>query len=242
MSVPEKLPGKKPVDEPKSSKSPSKYAVLVLYRVVARLRKLLRRVSQIMATEMDGSLSMMGYSSLLASYLLGRLKTKSSVATALRSWYSMISDFRMFLRMWGTVATLEWAVDTIADPGSDDPLIKGCTYIQAVSGILYQVLEDVAYLSSKKVIPLSAAHEGKIWVVSCYFWALHVQLELIKLVRQKLAGEKGLVKQFFVNLAWLPLTVHWSTERGFLDDGGVGLFGVCASVPSHLPAWFALLQ
>ncbi|ANB13012.1 conserved fungal protein [Sugiyamaella lignohabitans] len=221
---------------PSKKKTPSAAAACSLYSILIKLRTFLRKLSAIAANHMDPTLSTIGYSSLLLSAIVKATPTRS-LSSNFRSLYSMISDFRMFLRLWGTLSVAEWTVDTLADPGSDDPLIKFCTYIQAIAGTLYQLLEDLAYLSSKKVISLSAPTEGKIWIVSCYFWALHVQLELIKIFRRKWQGEKNLLTSFIVNLAWLPLTVHWSTESGFLQDHHVGFFGTLASAPRVIPHW-----
>jgi hypothetical protein len=116
-------------------------------------------------------------------------------------------------------------------------VIRWATYIQGVAGALYQLQEDLAYLAMKGVLPISDKMQGKLWIWSCICWAIHVQLELIVVLRRRFAGEKDLLLPAFVNMAWLPLTIHWSLENGALTPIQVGLLGALASIPGALPHW-----
>lgn len=193
----------------------------------------LRHLAKGMASIRDPTLASIGYSSLFVSSLTNSPK--------LKNLYSMISDFRMFTRMWDTAGLMEWGIDTVdnAHKSSSDFLDESLVKLEAYSAVLYQVLENIAYLSSKGVIKISSKLETKIWIYSCVMWALYVQIELIRLVRQALAskGTKIPYKQLFVNLAWLPLTLHWSTTTGFLSSGAVGILGAAASLPGAITAW-----
>lgn len=196
----------------------------------------LRHLAKGMASIQDPSLAGIGYSSLFLSSVTG--------STKLKSLYSMISDFRMFCRVWGTAGLAEWAIDTADDAKAsahckfDQVIIK----LEAYSSLIYQILEDIAYLSSKGVIKISPKLEGKIWIVSCVFWALYVQLELVRLAKVVITSRGKTIpwKELFVNSAWLPLTVHWSMERGFLGDRGIGFFGAAASLPNAIGRWKSL--
>lgn len=198
----------------------------------------LSKLNAKLTSAMDPTLSELGYSSLLVSHVLKSVRPKSTSAAKLKSLYSMISDFRMFLRVYGTPQTLEWALTELSSHKNEEFIPRWIAYLQAVSILLYQILEDIAYLSMKKVILLKPSTEAKIWIVSCLFWALYVQLDIIRLVRDKLQGKKGLLKPFMVNMFWLPLTVHWSTTSGFLHDGQVGFLGAAATLPSVYSKYF----
>jgi hypothetical protein len=45
--------------------------------------------------------------------------------------------------------------------------------------------------------------------------------------------------QIYVNMAWAPLTVHWSMEKGFAGEGQVALLGIVAGVFGLKEAWQA---
>lgn len=197
----------------------------------------LAKLNAKLTAHMDPTLSEIGYSSLLVSYLVKSARPNSSSAPKLRALYSMISDFRMFLRVYGTPQLLEWTLSELQSHKHEPFVARWIAYLEAVSSLLYQILEDIAYLSSKKVIHLSSATETKLWVVSCYFWAAYVQLEIIRLIRDKLQGKKNLLKPFMVNMFWLPLTVHWSSPTGVLHDGQVGFLGAAATLPGVVASW-----
>lgn len=197
----------------------------------------LRLLAKGMASIQDPSLAGIGYSSLLLSSLTG--------STKLKSLYSMISDFRMFCRVWGTAGLAEWAFDTAkgAESSTHGKFDQFIVKVEAYSSLIYQILEDVAYLSSKGVIKISPKLEGKIWILSCVFWALYVQLELIRLAKVIITSKGKIIpwKEVFVNSAWLPLTIHWSMEKGFLGDRGIGFFGAAASLPNAIGQWKSLI-
>lgn len=48
-----------------------------------------------------------------------------------------------------------------------------------------------------------------------------------------------LLTQFWVNVGYLPLTVHWSVEGGLLTEGWVGFFGTIAAFASTRMQWKA---
>lgn len=46
-------------------------------------------------------------------------------------------------------------------------------------------------------------------------------------------------REFYINLAWTPLTVHWSMENGFLSEAQIALLGVIAGGVRLREAWNA---
>ncbi|PCH42056.1 hypothetical protein WOLCODRAFT_137663 [Wolfiporia cocos MD-104 SS10] len=102
-----------------------------------------------------------------------------------------------------------------------------------------------------------------IW--SCRFWALYVLLQFAHLREDRIllkAKEKALSKskavtaqaekaelrarwdalwsEVVVNLGYLPLTIHWSLEKGlFTNEIWVGIFGLIAGIASWRSGWKA---
>jgi Peroxisomal biogenesis factor 11 (PEX11) len=221
---------------------------IALYRLLHLQRSKIKEASEIMSSSTYATLSSIGYGSLFLSYLASRLAAASiptlsidlaKLSAQLKSLSSLISDWRTFYRVWGTMGTIEWAIGLFENPDKDI-IIRYCDYTQAVAGVLYQVLEDLAYLASKKVIRLSGAAQTKLWVVSCYFWATHVFVEFAKLARSPRTDNWE--RRLMVNLVWLPLTIHWSTESGFLNDGQVGFLGSVAYLPTTVNNWRAFFK
>ncbi len=80
---------------------------------------------------------------------------------------------------------------------------------------------------------------------------LHVGLDFVRLWREaRLRSVKGKDKEgdervwkakwrreMVVNLAYAPLTLHWSLENGFADDFWVGLLGSVAGVAGFRDLW-----
>ncbi|GLB40261.1 putative peroxisomal biogenesis factor 11 (PEX11) [Lyophyllum shimeji] len=119
------------------------------------------------------------------------------------------------------------------------------------------------FSSSAKPIRLNANVLG-MW--SCRFWALYVLLQfahlredrkLLRLRERNLRKAKGVgltpaekqeLKQrrdafwseVITNLGYLPLTIHWSLERGIIkNDVWVGVFGLIAGIASFRSGWKA---
>lgn len=180
--------------------------------------------------------------------LLQRFAGKATaVAGPARSLSNLISDIRIFNRLWGLVPLSVWAVETWAQP-PQDPVLRGIAYTQVAANLAYQPLENIAYLAMHNIIPASVVSERAqtlLWIYSCYLWALHVVLDLGRLYRESQLQKTGeLPKNDFswyqylaINLSYLPLTVHWSLEKGCLNDVTVGALGTTAALASIYPKW-----
>ncbi|EKG16537.1 hypothetical protein MPH_06313 [Macrophomina phaseolina MS6] len=166
----------------------------------------------------------------------------------------LISDFRIFVRMWGLLDLYLWGRDTYANPPKD-AVVKSITWLQVVVNVLFQYMENVAYLASKGILnsdgwsgEAGAKRQTWWWVWSSRFWAAHVGLEFARLGYEwrrdsKQAAAEGEEKeeklerrkkyetwwrQAISNAGWAPLTIHWSLEEGCLSDPLVGFFGMVA--------------
>lgn len=143
-------------------------------------------------------------------------------------------------------------------------MVRRVAYSQVTLNIFYQYLENGAYLSSKGVMGWSPESQNKAWVWSSRFWMAHVILDFGRLYREwmlrkqrgteeerRTDGPKGDVitekgeeewrtgwtKEIVVNMAYAPLTVHWSLEKGLVGDFWVGLLGSVAGVAGLGALW-----
>lgn len=208
-------------------------------------------------------------------------KLLSQVATGTKALAAVIGDFRIFVRMWGLAGLYMWARGLWHAPlgkeaGAKEMVVRRITWAQIVSLVLFQVLENGAYLASKGVLTSDAwsgeagkRKEGAWWVWSSRFWAAHVALELVRvgvlryygdgepasptekdivgdgekegklLMEQKTRERRVWWRDAVSNVAYMPMTLHWSVEeeRGFLSDWGVGLLGAIAGGSLLLDAW-----
>ncbi|KAK9324300.1 hypothetical protein V1517DRAFT_351459 [Lipomyces orientalis] len=177
-----------------------------------------------------------------------------SVAVRMRALSSLISDVRIFHRLWGLIGLLRWAIATMQAP-PNDAVLKAVAFTQVVTNIIYQPLENIAYLASHEIIPFSKAKINRLWVVSSRLWAAHVILEFVRLARVKYLAKKDVSeqsgekatdgktadtlwrRQLIVNAAYFPLTIHWSLETGLLTDLAVGALGTIAGGARLIPLW-----
>ncbi|KAK9453659.1 hypothetical protein V1511DRAFT_504131 [Dipodascopsis uninucleata] len=184
--------------------------------------------------------------SLLSSTLPMREK-KSTLPTRLKTLSSKISDVRTFNRLWGLIAMLRWAIDTLERSPSDS-ILRLIAYSQVIVNTLYQVIENAAYLGSLNIVPISKRSIDRFWLISSRLFAAHVILEYIRLIRVRQVSAKELLmdksakelwwRQLIVNTAYFPLTIHWSS-KGFLSDTVVGLLGTIAGGVRVVPLWQA---
>ncbi|KAL3423203.1 peroxin 11C [Phlyctema vagabunda] len=182
-------------------------------------------------------------------------------ATRLRKLSALISDYRIFTRSWGLIAIYKWGYGAWHAEGGD-PIVRSLVYAQVLVNVLFQYLENMAYLSSKGIVGWDTNKQNWAWIWSSRFWAAHVGLDLVKLgyewnVRQQSKkaaaaseGEKSAIvrqdeqtwtanwrREMVVNLAFAPLTVHWGLEQGLISDFWVGALGSVAGVTGLREVW-----
>lgn len=139
-----------------------------------------------------------------------------------------------------------------------DLFIRRIVYAQVLSILIYQYLENGAYLASKGVLNWGKESQNKVWVWSSRFWMAYVGLDFARLFREyylkkrrtstKEKGEEATEqeeaewastwrRELVVNSAWAPLTLHWSLETGLVNDFWVGVFGSVAGVVGISNLW-----
>jgi uncharacterized membrane protein YuzA (DUF378 family) len=182
-----------------------------------------------------------------------RLKSTSA---SLRAFTGLISDVRIFARLWGLIGIYQWGLSSYSTPDKDATLAR-ITYAQVAVNTVYQVLENAAYLADHKVLSIKSESVNKAWLWSSRMWMAHVFLDFVRLGRvyqmrqeagaPKSADYEGKIKrkqevetwwrQFCVNTAYAPLTVHWSLEQGLVGEMTVGILGTVAGIFSIKQAW-----
>jgi hypothetical protein len=255
------------------------YTLTLLRALLSRLlERRLSAIASAIASKTDGIL--LPGETLIAS-LPAPTSTKvlAQAVGSAKALADTIADYRIFVRLWGTVGLYTWARATYLDGLREDAsgkekVVRGLTWAAIVSCVGFQILENGAYLSSKGALTTASwtgdvgkARENTWWLWSSRFWAVYVGIELVRLgvVRgwkekrvqedgvgdgekeDKIRGEEKVRqeklekwlwwKDVVSNLAYAPMTVHWSLEQGLLNDLGVGACGIVAGGALLADAW-----
>ncbi|KAL8911143.1 MAG: hypothetical protein Q9171_003634 [Xanthocarpia ochracea] len=199
----------------------------------------------------------------------------ASLHLRLSNLSSLLSSTRITLRLFSLPSIYVWAYSeyqkwaraphhssTPPRTIDDTNIINSITLTQIVAGFTFQILENLAYLGDNNILPLNAQTRAKFWRWCCRAWALHVFLDIAKLLRQRHLGNtrpevKDATKQLEsanggqdiaereaqwwrelkINLAYAPMTLHYSLENGVMSDSLVALCGVLASTWGLKGAW-----
>jgi hypothetical protein len=256
------------------------YTLTLIHAVLSRiLERRLASIATEIAEKAEGVL--LPGETLIAS-LPAPTSTKviAQVVGSSKALAAVISDFRIFVRLWGVLGLYTWARDTYQDGLPEDAsrkekILRGLTWTAIISCVAFQVLENGAYLSSKGALTTASwtgdvgkARENAWWLWSSRFWAAYVGVELVrlgvqryysppassisaspgdgekedKIQREERVNAKKLEnwlwwKDLASNLAYAPMTVHWSLEQGLLSDWGVGACGMVAGGALLADAW-----
>ncbi|KAI1404016.1 hypothetical protein F4819DRAFT_449176 [Hypoxylon fuscum] len=191
-----------------------------------------------------------------------------ALATRLRAFSALLSDARTFLRLWGLLNMYFWARRLVLQLRSapagekgeaaktDDRVETAISWAQLGTCVVFQALENGAYLSAKGVLGWSPAAQRRAGLWSARFWASFVGIEVGRLFyeshrrarrtraekfgtgsnsktaaevqREEMEWGDAWRKSVARNLAWAPLTVHWSLEHGLVGEMAVGAL---ASIP-----------
>ena len=112
----------------------------------------------------------------------------------LRALTDRISDVRTFLRLWGLLSVWEWTSETWKNPPRDT-VVMGIVWAQIFASVMYQWLENGAYLAQHGVVDWPAEKQTRAWIWSSRFWAAHVALDLGRLWRLSIARQQKRLPQ-----------------------------------------------
>ncbi|KAF4595705.1 peroxin 11C [Ophiocordyceps camponoti-floridani] len=172
----------------------------------------------------------------------------------LRALSALISETRTVGRLWGLLglylavkrrrAQKSCAGD--ADGDAEGAFDAALNHAQMASLIIFQAAENVAFLSSKAILPYRPATQARLTLLSVRAWGLYVGMELIRLLvdrsRRPLTARQeeaaaGWRKDFWRNMAWAPLTVHWGSPAGLLPDLAVSLLAAYPATGAMVDLW-----
>lgn len=171
----------------------------------------------------------------LALLLSGR--SASTLATRLRALSTLLSEARTILRLWALLGMYTWGKGLVSktffgSSSAEKKESKTTTVIEwarLLCCVGLQGLENGAYLSSKGVMGWTPAQQGLAYKWSARFWAAYIGIELGRLLAGSTGDETAeWRKKVARNAAWMPLTLHWSSDVGFVNEP---LIGALASVP-----------
>ncbi|WEW61154.1 hypothetical protein PRK78_006644 [Emydomyces testavorans] len=183
---------------------------------------------------------------------------------------SLISETRTAIRLLGLIPLWKWGSATMKSPPVD-PILRVVAFAQVFVNVVYQFMENVAFLASKGIISQRALQRwggiGQWYIWATRAWLSHVVLEFVRLWREQslFAKQKQLSlencpakgigegqdpaealrlrawrKSLVSNLAWFPLCVHWSLEKGAgVPNSMTGLISFIAGAWKLSDSWEA---
>ncbi|KAK5664334.1 hypothetical protein OQA88_555 [Cercophora sp. LCS_1] len=174
-----------------------------------------------------------------ALVLAGRLKNLSN----------LLSEARMILRLWALLGMYFWGkglvqkaiaswrgASTEKEGEKESKTGTVINWARLLLCVALQGLENGAYLSQRGVLGWSPKQQGSAYKWGSRFWAAYIGIELGRLLSEGTGGKKVYEaaetaewrKKVARNMAWLPLTLHWSTDTGLVSEPWVGFL---ASIP-----------
>ncbi|KAG9232156.1 hypothetical protein BJ875DRAFT_94048 [Amylocarpus encephaloides] len=182
------------------------------------------------------------------------------VAKRLKGLSGLISEIRTFGRLFGVIALWRWGrgvgvrMRTEDVDGRKDRIGEMVEASQVVVNVLYQVLENGAYLSERGILGWGKETQNWAWIWSSRFWGAHIGLDFLRLGRECLERrrrvgegkkegmgmgeeERRWWRQVIVDCAYAPLTVHWGIEGGIVSEFWVGVLGSVAGGMALSNAW-----
>ncbi|KAI5863171.1 hypothetical protein GGS23DRAFT_609625 [Durotheca rogersii] len=204
-----------------------------------------------------------------------------ALAARLRALSLALTEGRTFMRLWSLLGLYFWLRRLVAKwraqraasraekarpaAADDDPVETAISWAQLAACLVFQTLENGAFLSAKGVLGWPAGAQGRAALWGARFWAAFVGLELARLAREasrrarrtraerfgtgaaaKTAAEverdeaewaAGWRRAVARNLAWAPLTLHWGSEAGLLGEMAVASLACVPGVIQIRDLW-----
>jgi len=194
-----------------------------------------------------------------------RSQPTSSIAPKLAKLASTIGSARALWGLWGILPIIQWMISLERAPPPTRRLLT-IERTQGWSMLAFYPLQHLSFLRTNDlIVPRVDDRAVSLW--STRFWMAYVVLQLAHLredrallvkrqraldklnSREKLQPQERVelgrrwdawYNELAVNLSFLPMTVHWSLEKGlFKNDIWVSLFGLAAAIGSFRSGWKA---
>jgi hypothetical protein len=232
------------------------YLLIVVYTQLSRLQGLRYRRFLLSVSRKLGAVLLPGET--VVATLSPPEDKLSHVIKGSKALSELISDFRCFSRVVESFDLYTWAKGTWNSP-PEDGLVKAAVWGQIWTITAYQWYENVAYLASKGVLRgerFDTKQQNKWWVWSSRYWMAYIALEAVRLARvyqlrpavassgegvekkaDTLEAEALWKRQMTVNMAWAPVSYHYSLESGALSSDWLGVLGLIAGATGFRNLW-----
>ncbi|KAG9584075.1 hypothetical protein KCU77_g6169, partial [Aureobasidium melanogenum] len=230
------------------------YLLIVAYTQLSRLQGLRYRRFLLSISRKLGSVLLPGET--IIATLSPPEDKLTHVIQGSKALSELISDFRCFSRVVESLDLYTWAKGTWNSP-PEDGIVKAAVWGQIWTITAYQWYENVAYLASKGVLHgerFNTQQQNKWWVWSSRYWMAYIALEAVRLARvwqlkptaassatekdpQTLEAEALWKRQMTVNMAWAPVSYHYSLESGALSKDWLGVLGLIAGGTGFRNLW-----
>ncbi|OLY85121.1 hypothetical protein AYI68_g701 [Smittium mucronatum] len=212
----------------------------------------------------DNAIMLIQYSSKILVWLLMRSPKRMGAAKRLAALSAILSDYRICGRVTDFFPLYISSIHTILKPPSSK-LLQFTTTLQSISMMLFYPLERAYWLGLHEIVPMSMASVGRVGIASVRFWAIWVVLNFLRLGisykdlmarRVEILGSRKLSAEAMQkeleevdsqvtswkcslvnNLAYFPLTLHWSFPNEIVPDVAVGILGTIAGLASAINRW-----
>lgn len=131
------------------------------------------------------------------------------------------------------------------------------TAIKLATIIFFQATENITYLASKNVVGLAPTTTGTIarWSVRAFMYYVHIEVARglieramrvadargrgVSAATEDPAWDASWKRDFFRNLAWSPLTLHWAMDLGplKLNELAIAAFGLYPACGQMRDLW-----
>lgn len=191
-------------------------------------------------------------------------QSRPKLPTPFQNFETLISGTRTALRLIALLPLYTWLRELLVDKDKQDTYLRAISVTQCLSYMIYQFLENVAFLSDRGVVSQRwLAKRGgstKWWLWSCRAWLAGILCDFLILFRKALIEQQRRNKakdarteaeddsqsfdrrwwsDLFVASCWLPVSLHYSLQDGLkaMNTGTLGLLGFMAGMQNIASQW-----
>ncbi|KAI9883062.1 MAG: hypothetical protein M1823_005173 [Watsoniomyces obsoletus] len=157
-------------------------------------RRRLERTAVAVAEKASAVVQLLPGETLIAAVTESSTSRLTRTTRRLRALTDLISDVRVFLRLWGLLGVYSGARQTWLNPPRD-LVTKRIVWAQILASAAYQYLENTAYLAQHGILDWETSKQAKAWLWSARFWAIYVALDMGRLWRVKNLQERKVAKE-----------------------------------------------